>query len=68
MKHRGVRGLPNLLVMPGNVNLHQSASVETWLEAMLEQLDAGHPDLLVVDTLARNFVGGRAVPRHGSLR
>jgi hypothetical protein len=58
MRHRGVRELPNLFVMPSNVNLHQPGAVETWLSAMREQLGDRHPDLVIADTLARNFVGG----------
>jgi predicted transcriptional regulator len=57
-KHHQVAKLPNLRFMPSNVSLHDPASVGSFLEAMREQLGAKSPDLVVVDTLARNFVGG----------
>ena len=58
-KHHGVSGkLPNLMLMPSTVNLQRPGSVETFIGAMREQLDNRNPGLVVVDTLARNFVGG----------
>jgi hypothetical protein len=56
-KHHGVIDLPSLYLMPAHVNLHQQDRVAVWLEAMTTQLDS-KPSLVVVDTLARNFVGG----------
>jgi hypothetical protein len=44
--------------MPTNVNLHDEAAVTAWLEAATLQLKPKRPILVVVDTLARNFVGG----------
>lgn len=58
MKHHDVDELPDLFLMPTNVNLHEADAVETWLDAMREQLGERQPVLVVVDTLARNFVGG----------
>jgi hypothetical protein len=57
-KHHGVERLPNLRLMPSNVNLHQTGAVDTFIAAMKEQLGDQKPGLVVVDTLARNFVGG----------
>lgn len=57
-KHHGVAALPNLRLMPANVSLHDEDDVETFVAAMEEQLDGHQPGLIVVDTLARNFVGG----------
>ena len=44
--------------MPSSVHLHEPGAVESWQEAMWEQLGERQPRLVVVDTLARNFVGG----------
>lgn len=59
MQAHEVETLDGLRLMPSNVNLHHDGSVETWLEAIEAQLaEDEHPSLVVVDTLARNFVGG----------
>jgi hypothetical protein len=58
MKHYNVAELPSLLLMPSNVNLHQAKDVDDWIEAVQLQLGDRQPTLVVVDTLARNFVGG----------
>jgi hypothetical protein len=57
MQAHGVDELPTLRVMPATVNLHDRKSVSNWLEAMEVQLP-DLPVLVVVDTLARNFLGG----------
>ncbi|HEX4189227.1 MAG TPA: AAA family ATPase [Solirubrobacteraceae bacterium] len=53
-----VGNLPSLWLMPSNVKLHGEEYVTAWIEAMRTQLGSNAPDLVVVDTLARNFVGG----------
>ena len=53
-----VEALPHLFLMPSNVALHGQKYVEAWIAAMVAQLGKSTPDLVVVDTLARNFVGG----------
>lgn len=59
LKHHGEdRDLSRLHFMPASVPLHKPAHVDSWLEAMDAQLGGAKPDLVVVDTLARNFVGG----------
>lgn len=58
MKHHGLDELPNLWLMPSNINLHEKRDVAAWVEAMRLQLGERTPSLVVVDTLARNFVGG----------
>lgn len=58
MRHYGVAELPQLYVMPANVNVHRALEVATWTAAMRAQLRGATPVLVVVDTLARNFVGG----------
>lgn len=57
-KYRAVERLPKLRVMPSNVNLHDPEAVKHWIEAMRLQLGEETPVLVIVDTLARNFVGG----------
>jgi len=58
-KQHGVEHeLPNLRLMPSNISLHSAEDVETFIDAMTEQLGGRKPGLVVVDTLARNFVGG----------
>jgi hypothetical protein len=57
-KYHDVEALSKLRLMPSNVNLHDPVAVKKWIEAISAQLDGSHPDLVVVDTLARNFVGG----------
>jgi KaiC/GvpD/RAD55 family RecA-like ATPase/DNA-binding transcriptional ArsR family regulator len=65
-KRHGVAALPSVWLMPSNVNLHRPDAVRAWLGAVDLFIDAdakrnGHersPSLVVVDTLARNFVGG----------
>jgi hypothetical protein len=57
-KHHAVSDLPSLLLMPSNVNLQKPGEAENWLEAAELQLRGRQPVLVVVDTLARNFVGG----------
>jgi hypothetical protein len=57
-KKHGVETLPNLRLMPANVSLHDPASLEVFLDAWSEQLRDLQPGLVIVDTLARNFVGG----------
>ena len=57
-KRHGVSDLLNLMLMPSTVSLQKPESVETFIGAMREQLDNRDPGLVVVDTLARNFVGG----------
>jgi hypothetical protein len=56
-KHHGVPKLTNLRLMPSNVNLHHMGAVKEFIAAMEAQL-VQQPGLVVVDTLARNFVGG----------
>lgn len=60
MQAHGVERLDGLRVMPANVNLHRPPEVLKWLEAARLQLEGlkGELALVVVDTLARNFVGG----------
>ena len=53
-----VDDLPRLYLMPSNVSMHGPKYVESWIAAMRTQLAERTPDLVVVDTLARNFVGG----------
>jgi AAA domain-containing protein len=50
--------LPLLRTMPTNVNLHDQAAVTAWLDAATLQMKSIQPALVVVDTLARCFVGG----------
>jgi AAA domain len=59
--HNRVRSLPSLLVTEANLALHQPQSVTAWQAEIAEQLaerSLAHPALVVVDTVARNFVGG----------
>jgi hypothetical protein len=56
--HHGVEALPSLRLMPANVLLHQERDVQTFVAALAAQLDNNLPGLVVIDTLARNFVGG----------
>ncbi len=58
MKHHGRRDLPDLHVMPSNLNVHHKDEVTSWNEAVRDYLAERKPALVVVDTLARNFVGG----------
>ena len=58
MKKNNVDELPALRLMPSNVNLHDPEQVERWLKATELQLGDVQPALVIVDTLARNFVGG----------
>lgn len=58
MKHNGVAELPQLFIMPANVNMHRPRELTFWVEAIRAQLGETSPVLVVVDTLARNFVGG----------
>lgn len=57
MKHHG-RQLPDLHVLGTNVNLHRPEELALWSEAVEDTLAERGPALVVVDTLARNFVGG----------
>jgi hypothetical protein len=57
LAHR-VASVPALRVMPANVSVHDPEAVADWLKAMAEQLGSERPVLVVIDTLARNFVGG----------
>jgi hypothetical protein len=61
MQHHGVEALRTMLIMPANVAIQSLKAVDAWLEAIklqvLEPLGQS-PALVVVDTLARNFVGG----------
>jgi AAA domain len=54
----GVESLPALRLMPSSVRMQEPDSVRTFVEAVRAQLDGAEPVLIVVDTLARNFVGG----------
>lgn len=47
-----------LYLMPANVAMHRNDQVGAWIDAMKHQLGKRQPALVVVDTLARNFVGG----------
>lgn len=58
MKHNGYTALPHLHVMPVNVNIHRPEEVARWTEAVTDTLGEQRPELVVADTLARNFVGG----------
>lgn len=58
LKHHGVADLSSLYLMPANLSIHTQDQVSVWVEAMRSQLDGINPALVVVDTLARNFVGG----------
>lgn len=58
MKHHGRRELPDFYVMPSNLNLHRRDEVSFWNDAVRDYLAERKPALVVVDTLARNFVGG----------
>jgi hypothetical protein len=58
LKHHGVADISALRLMPVNVSVHREDHVATWLAAMNAQLGGEKPALVVVDTLARNFVGG----------
>jgi hypothetical protein len=58
MKRHGVEELAGLYVLPSNVNIHRRADVAAWLREVREQLKGLEPSLVVIDTLARNFVGG----------
>jgi putative DNA primase/helicase len=56
-----VRTLPSLLFVPESVALHEERAVEKWCNAVstgLEERGLAWPELVVVDTVARNFVGG----------
>lgn len=56
--HHGVESFDGRLhVMPASVNLHDPEAVERWIRAMRLQLPED-PVLVVIDTLARNYVGG----------
>lgn len=58
-KTRGIEGdLPGMFFMPSNVNLHLPGAADEWVEACQLQLGDRKPSLVVIDTLARNFVGG----------
>lgn len=57
LKINGVQALPSLYIMPSNVPIHDASHVAAWIAAMKAQVKA-EPALVVVDTLARNFVGG----------
>jgi len=57
MKSHGMEELPALALMPSNVDLHSPESVATAVEAWRAQM-GDSPVLIVIDTLARNFVGG----------
>ena len=57
LKANNVTDLPCLYIMPSNVPIHQGDHVAHWIAAMQVQVKA-EPALVVVDTLARNFVGG----------
>lgn len=57
-QHRGVESLPHLRVMPSPVKMHDPADVASFVAAVELQLAGVVPDLVIVDTLARNFVGG----------
>jgi hypothetical protein len=57
----GVASLRSLLVIDQNLALHNPDAVDAWQSEVSEQLeerDLQQPDLVVVDTVARNFVGG----------
>lgn len=59
--HNRVPSLTSLLVTEANLALHQPQSVVAWQGEVIEQLgerNLAHPALVVVDTVARNFVGG----------
>lgn len=58
MKHHGRPDLPDFYVMPSNLNMHHKDEVTFWNEAVRDYLAERKPALVVVDTLARNFVGG----------
>jgi hypothetical protein len=58
-----VPSLPTLTVMPDNTDIHQPAKADAWIEDVRFELqrlgfEQPTPDLVVVDTLQRNFVGG----------
>jgi AAA domain len=57
-KASGVEELAALRLMPSSVRLQDVDSVATFIAALKSQLDGAGPALIVVDTLARNFVGG----------
>lgn len=58
MKHHGRHDLPDFHVMPSNLNVHHKDEVAFWNEAVRDYLAERKSALVVVDTLARNFVGG----------
>lgn len=56
-----VPSLPSFLAMGMNLDVHQQPARAMWraeMEAELATRKLESPDLIVVDTLARNFVGG----------
>jgi hypothetical protein len=55
-KHHGVPVLPHLRVVPMPVRIHVSQDVAEFVACVQAQMS--RPALVVVDTLARNFVGG----------
>jgi hypothetical protein len=57
-QHYNVEELPHLHVMPEPVKMHEPADVALFVAAVETQLAGVRPILVVVDTLARNFVGG----------
>jgi hypothetical protein len=58
-QHHEVAELLTLRIMPAPVRMHDPKDVEAFLDAVGAQLGAAaYGGLVVVDTLARNFVGG----------
>jgi hypothetical protein len=56
---RGIDSLPSLRVMPTPMKMHEETDVLAFVASVeLQVAGWGTPVLVVVDTLARNFVGG----------
>ena len=56
-----IPSLPQLLVMGTNLDVHQQPQRDRWateVEMETSKRELPSPELVVVDTLARNFVGG----------
>jgi hypothetical protein len=62
--YHGVDQLPRLLILPRNVNIHRPPDHNRLIQDIEQQLEKRElisPSLVVVDTLARNFVGGSEI-------
>jgi hypothetical protein len=56
--HHNITSLPCLKVMPTSLRMQEPGDVREFVDAIKSQLGTDRPVLVVIDTLARNFVGG----------